>query len=86
MKEKESKVFDNEAELSLTKWDWKKRIISRENEINEFRHRMHISVMGGDIPAPITTFSEMSFRKDQETLRRHILHNIEGLGTSAIYH
>mgnify|MGYP000047331107 FL=1 len=61
-------------------------IISRENEINEFRHRMHISVMGGDIPAPITTFSEMSFRKDQETLRRHILHNIEGLGSNKSYH
>ncbi|KNB46517.1 hypothetical protein JH06_0124 [Blastocystis sp. subtype 4] len=68
-KEKELRVLNSESEKSLTK----------ENEINEFRHRMHISVMGGDIPAPITTFSEMSFRKDQETLRRHILHNIEGL-------
>ena len=61
-------------------------VIFRENEVNEFRHRMHISVMGGDIPAPITTFSEMSFRKDQETLKRHILHNIEGLGNDVLCH
>lgn len=36
-----------------------------EDELNEFRHRMHISVDGGDIPPPITTFDEMPFRKDR---------------------
>lgn len=42
---------------------------------------MHISVQGGDIPAPITTFEEMPFRKDQGALKHTILHNIEGFGT-----
>ena len=41
---------------------------------------MHISVQGGDIPAPITTFEEMPFRKDQGVLKHTILHNIEGFG------
>lgn len=41
---------------------------------------MHISVQGGDIPAPITTFEEMPFRKDQAALKHTILHNIEGFG------
>lgn len=54
--------------------------MSREEEINEFRNKMHISVQGGDIPAPITTFDEMPFRKDQGALKHTILHNIEGFG------
>ncbi|KAK8793188.1 hypothetical protein WA538_004182 [Blastocystis sp. DL] len=48
-----------------------------EDELNEFRHRMHISVDGGDIPPPITTFDEMPFRKDQAALKHCILRNIE---------
>lgn len=51
-----------------------------EDELNEFRHRMHISVDGGDIPPPITTFDEMPFRKDQAALKHCILRNIEKSG------
>ena len=77
--EKELKMSDPvDPKLKTLVWGW--RLMSREEEINEFRNKMHISVQGGDIPAPITTFDEMPFRKDQGALKHTILHNIEGFG------
>lgn len=54
----------------------------REDQINEFRNRLHISVMGGDIPNPITSFDQMAFTPDQAQLKQTVLHNIEGFGSS----
>lgn len=49
--------------------------------MNEFRNRMHISVSGGDIPPPISTFDEMAFTPEQSALKRTVLRNIEGFGS-----
>lgn len=49
--------------------------------MNEFRNRMHISVSGGDIPPPISTFDEMAFTPEQAALKRTVLRNIEGFGS-----
>ncbi|OAO14304.1 DEAD/DEAH box RNA helicase [Blastocystis sp. ATCC 50177/Nand II] len=49
-----------------------------EDQINEFRNRLHISVMGGDIPNPITSFDQMAFTPEQAELKQTVLRNIEG--------
>lgn len=56
-------------------------ILHSKDEINEFRNRMHISVAGGDIPPPISTFDAIPFRPEQTSLRKAVLNNIEGFGT-----
>lgn len=43
---------------------------------------MHISVAGGDIPPPISTFDAIPFRPEQVSLRKAVLNNIEGFGLS----
>lgn len=55
-------------------------ILHSKDEINEFRNRMHISVAGGDIPPPISTFDAIPFRPEQTSLRKAVLNNIEGFG------
>lgn len=42
---------------------------------------MHISVVGGDIPPPISSFDGIPFRPEQKSLRKAVLHNIENFGT-----
>ena len=56
-------------------------ILFSSDEINEFRNRMHISVAGGDIPPPISTFDAIPFRPEQISLRKAVLQNIEGFGS-----
>lgn len=58
----------------------------REDQINEFRNRLHISVMGGDIPNPITSFDQMAFTPEQAELKQTVLRNIEGFGRSRYPH
>lgn len=61
-------------------------VVSRsESEINKFRQSMRISVLGGDIPAPICTFENMPFRPDQSNLKETILRNIEKSGILYVF-
>lgn len=80
----EEELGEEKKERLFKKWMLERGLRNSEEELSEFRHRMHISVMGGDIPQPITSFDEMPFGANQAALKRTILRNIEGFGNQII--